>query len=205
MNMVVTFSCVVEGWIKNEDIRVWTLVCRKLENAKPNYSAWEQISIESCSQANLPWYPVKFRPHIQRHNKRHISYFPMIGLLLVKQQLRFVSCHEEKHHWILQLQELVVVFDRYTWVFILFTLFMTIAILRIHLAKNSIKYEFGNLSFALFGSMVDQASNLFQFDSHRSPQGQYFSLAFIPLAFLILGNYYKGDNIKKLTTTFGAI
>lgn len=53
--------------------------------------------------------------------------------------------------------------------------------------------------FELFASSLDQSSHLFQIVIPRKKPALFIAFAFIPIAFLTLGNEYKGDNITRLT------
>ncbi len=70
---------------------------------------WKSIKINACSKKKLEKYHPRLRPAIQVIQGEHATVFQEIGLIFLKRQLRFVSCHKEQSHWIQQLKESLLI------------------------------------------------------------------------------------------------
>lgn len=66
-------------------------------------------------------------------------------------------------------------------------------------SKLKKSFSFGNTCFELFKSLLEHSSSVFDNRLLRTSNAFYITFAYIPLAFLTLGNEYKGDNITRLT------
>ncbi len=163
---------------------------------------YSETNFNLCNNFN---YHPKLQPGILCNSPKHISLQQERGLLIRRHRLLFVSCHLEQTHWIHQLKELVVVFDIYTWLLLLFFLFIVSCISN-HLSKSSTQnvpkfdpYICLNTCFSLFATMIEQSSNLYDYSKLKNKYAFFLTFSAIPLAMSILVNQYKGDNITNLT------
>lgn len=168
-------------------------------NRIPNKWEWKHVKIESCSSSKPINYHSKLRPVLIGDTQTYLSFYKEIGLVFYQEQLKFVSCHEERPHWFYQLKELFVVFDIPTWSLLITLLFIATRIIK-YIPKSIIeKKKNTGTYFDLFAAMLDQSSKIFDNVYQRRNSAFLLSFSFIPTAFLILGNQYKGDNITRLT------
>ncbi len=116
-----------------------------------------------------------------------------LGLVFQKTQFRFVSCHKEAPHWIIQLNQFVFAFDNLPWVSIIFTVLVVAPVFVFALLNPGI--IFWNACFTFTASIMDQSCGIFQ----KPGKGQLV-LVILSIAFFVLSNEYKGDNITNLTT-----
>ncbi len=161
---------------------------------------------EMCSGINNDDFHSRLRPSIVLNAQTNLGYIQEFGLIFRKSQFRFVSCHNKHAHWIYQLQDLVSVFDIFTWLVLLASWILISLMISVSLAyplyrntKTINNLLGGKITFYLFASMIDQSSVLFNNLKFRKNPAVYWSIVFIPLMSLILGNYYKGDNVTRLT------
>ncbi len=154
---------------------------------------WKILEVDGCP--NAVSYPSALRPLIHRSTRVDLASHPEIGLVLHRDQMRFVSCHKEQNQWIHQIKELVLAFDISTWI-TLFLSFLLTAYIHAHaydnLDKNKL-YAVGDMCFSFITSLMDQSNKLFQ-----TPSFRYLVISW-PLVFVILSNEYKGENITRLT------
>lgn len=136
--------------------------------------------------------PFKFVPLLIRITTSNLAFAPELGLVFQNEQLRFVSCHSEQIHWIYNMNELIFVFDIATWLLMIASLIETALIYSLSIQHKSSK-PFVNSCFSLSTCLLDQGSKMFH--SHD----KNFVLFFIPLIYILLGTYYKGENITNLT------
>src|SRR5258705_185469 len=87
---------------------------------------WEYWSKRSHNVCGVDTYinvHPKLNPQLLGWPGKNLALHQEIGLVFLKQQLRFVSCHREQKHWIGQFKKLVSVFDIPTWLLILMSCF----------------------------------------------------------------------------------
>ncbi len=119
------------------------------------------------------------------------------GSFFEKKQLRFVSCHKKSSHWVFRLRELVFAFDFPPWL-LLFILVVILAQMLVLIIVTDILLKpvtFWNAYLQLISSVMEQSSNLFQYNSGRGR----ILLFCLPLMFFVLSNEHKGENITNLT------
>lgn len=164
-------------------------------NYHPKSNKWKVFEIRLCPNSNGVKYHPKLRPAILRISKKYLGALQDFTLVFRRDQLRFVSCHKEQLHWIVQLKELVTVFDILTWTFLLLT-FIALAILLncVQTAQKPL-----NIIFNLYATFVEQSSGLFENLTLRKNLTFYVCFSFIPMTFFYIENLYKGDNITRLT------
>ncbi len=165
---------------------------------------WKNIKIDSCPGSKIITYHPKLVPVVYKIRHLQHNEFQQTGLIFQKKQLRFVSCHKKQPHWVLQLRELVIVFDFSTWLLIVFVCLATSHIMtfiyRSNQKQNSGEtFTFWLTYYNLFVVALEQGSTLYQRVHLRNKFTFMFTFAFIPLTFVLLGNLYKGDNITRLT------
>ncbi len=164
---------------------------------------WADIRIRSCTLYTVRYHP-KLQPSMIRDNAVDTSHYQDAGLVFRNKQLRFVSCHKEQAYWMSQLKELVVVFDISIWFFIILLSVMASQLLP-YINHSSVigitDKQFANCStyFHMYAMMLDQSAILSSSQPLRKRAAFCFAFVFFPLGFMILGNYYKGDNITRLT------
>lgn len=85
-----------------------------LENHNTKMLHWKALEIDKCSISKEVSYHPKLRPAIEISTDVHYGAIQKFGLVFSRQRLRFVSCHNNKAHWIDQLKRLIEVFDIHT-------------------------------------------------------------------------------------------
>ncbi len=179
---------------------------RHLKNIEADVFRWKTLKISTCRKSKYVAYHPKLRPLIQKDTHLHLGSHQDFGLVWRRRQLRFVSCHEEKIHWLHQLKELVTVFDISTWVLLILLVLATSKMMKYvcKCAQNATGkqypiFTYGDTWFLLYSSILDQSSIVFGRVELRKKLCFYLTFSCIPFVFFTLGNHYKGDNITRLT------
>lgn len=190
------------------DIHLISLQFPKTTNATysfsygPYYNQWKNIIDEACSSTKRINSHPKFRPMVTRHANIHASFFHDVGLIFVKEQLLFVSCHKEQKPWTHQLLELLNAFDVQTWSLILLGCFGVSYIIQSISPVNGKVNEqnlFWEVFVPMFMIMLDQSCSVLQRLNIRKRFALYCSTFFVPFVWLFLSTVYKGENITNLT------
>lgn len=136
------------------------------------------------------------------------------GILVSRiERLRFVSCHEERSIWLVNLKEFFLAFDLPTWLGLIFsvgicclavTKFVSIYSKTISKcgkahAQALVYRTVSGVAYQLVTCLLEQGCGLYQNQKVRHSAGVALTLFSLSTMFSILSNEYKGENIGRLT------
>lgn len=146
-------------------------------------------------------YPAYSTLSIDRSYGEHYANFAAASMVVERNRLRFVSCHESKPGIVTNLLELVHFVDSLSWVAVLVSVALAIVTLDMRRDFATRRWRRAELSLDILKILVDQGCHLYGRSLKKITNSSMCVLGMLLIPLCIFAVHYRGDNITRLTVS----